>query len=137
MSDIDQDLYDRLDAEADNHAPNLTQPMSATMQRHTFPDWYAGWDTCADVAARISAERHQDDGLDAVGGFSPQATYPVDIAFERHQVTVSDEELARVFADAIEASHSRNPAIPDGRHIIAGIRAVRAALESAKETTNE
>jgi hypothetical protein len=95
------------------------------------------WAEAADMAARISAERQQDDGLDAVGGFSPQATYPVDIAFERQQVTVSDEGLASIFADAIECSHTRNPARPDGQHIIAGIRAVRTAIENAKETTNE
>ena len=52
-------------------------------------------------------------------------------------VPVSDEELASIFADAIEDAHTRNPARPDGQHIIAGIRAVRVAIEAAKETINE
>jgi hypothetical protein len=98
---FDQFLYDRLDAESDNHAPT-SETMPKVHPRHLFPEWYDGWDTCAEVAARISAERQP----------------------------VSDEDLASIFADAIEASHARNPTIPDGQHIIAGLRAVRAAITS-------
>ena len=58
------------------------------------------WAEAVDMAARISAERRP----------------------------VSDEDLASIFADAIEASHTRNPARPDGQHIISGLRAVRAAI---------
>jgi hypothetical protein len=105
---FDQALYDRLDAEADNHAP-ISENMPKVHRRHIFTEWYDGWDACAEVAARISTERKP----------------------------VIDEDLASIFADAIEASHTRNPARPDGQHIISGIRAVRAAIESAKETTND
>lgn len=47
---------------------------------------------------------------------------------------VSDEELACIFADAIEAEHNQSPATTQtqlGQQIIVGIRAVRAALTAA------
>jgi hypothetical protein len=97
MTDIDQDLYDRVMAEEEE--PEI--------QDESAHDWWMGYRCGADRSARISAERQQ--------------------------VPVSDEELASIFADAIEAAYTRNPSETDGQHIIAGIRAVRAAINTAKE----
>lgn len=59
MSDtppFDMSLYDAVMAEADSHAPT-SEGMPNVHQRHIFTEWYDGWDTCAEVAARISSER--------------------------------------------------------------------------------
>jgi hypothetical protein len=99
----DDELYDRLEAEADNHAPT-SENMPTAHRRYIFSAWYAGWDMCAEVAARISAERQP--------------------------VPVSDEELARIYDEA-KYQYGRDESKGHVDSHIAGIRAVRAALGPA------
>jgi hypothetical protein len=87
---FDRDLYSRVMADMTGYGDTTHYALG---HRH-------GYEESANVAARISAERQP----------------------------VSDEELASIFADAIEAAYTRNPSETDGQHIIAGIRAVRAAI---------
>lgn len=69
----------------------------------------AQWMDAADIAARIAAER------------AP--------------VAVSDAELGNIFAEALEREHAKGAASNRqelGQKFIAGIRAVRAAIEQAQ-----
>jgi hypothetical protein len=129
MSDIDQDLYDRVMAARTGHGDTTHYALG---HRH-------GYEEAAKAAAHISAERQQ-----AQAASDPESWHRGYRAgykrrqskSERQPVPVSDEELAVIFADAIEAEHRVSPATTQdqlGQQIIAGIRAVRAAINAAKE----
>jgi hypothetical protein len=101
----DDELYDRLEAEADNHAPT-SENMPTAHRRYIFSAWYAGWDMCAEVAARISAERQQ--------------------------VPVSDEEAKEILIAHLR--YIEYPESEEQQ--MQAVRAVRAAIGAAKETNH-
>jgi hypothetical protein len=111
---FDQSLYDQLEAEADNYEPN-SENMPTVHRRHIFSAWYAGWDSCAEVAARISAERQ-----------------PVPVIPEGW-------ELNNISSGIVNGEVDYGAALTNGNRVEFGygptwLDALNAAIEAAKES---